>query len=502
MSDMVTGTRVAMPSQQLYDHWRVNHVPILYDHISSRKLGWPSQCVLFGNAALDALVASSERADRNFANDPLLSMQETRAMLLAERTGQSREANTLMLMSAKIPGQHTTRVADSVRRWSENAKDAYVQGDLRVVKRIIHPDEVNRAQLLANELVVTHADHADVYVWDLKRQPHRKEPFKDKNNASVPDATLVGHEHDAPFALATHSQPSASAEYSDALVASGDNNGQLCVWSISAGQIPSNPHSADIVTDAQVQNSERTSARSSKLMPLLREQVSPSHAAINDVALYPESTQQAAIVLSACSDRALTICDSRQPGVAQRVHDAHRCDINSCDWNPHQLHMLLSGGDDGQVKLWDSRVLGDGDGDTRPMQVFEEHRSRILELKWNSVHANVFASGSEDACIAVWDLNSARNRGDGSQEQHRAPPITSQTQPPMTKHPELIFRHRGHQHSIASFDWCPAKSDAWLMASVSEDFDGSTLQIWRMLDLIYQTREKSIGELRTLRLTA
>ena len=141
---------------RLYEHWRQFHVPLLYDWVSSRKSAWPSECVAWGGAPLDAFVQSpaTERAAALGNGADLLSMQETRSLLLAERTADSDDANSLVLVSVRVPSPHVTRVSDVSRRWSESASSL---SDLKPVRRIIHPGEVNRARPLPNGLVVTHA---------------------------------------------------------------------------------------------------------------------------------------------------------------------------------------------------------------------------------------------------------------------------------------------------------------------------------------------------------
>ncbi|XP_039161243.1 WD-40 repeat-containing protein MSI4-like [Eucalyptus grandis] len=63
--------------------------------------------------------------------------------------------------------------------------------------------------------------------------------------------------------------------------------------------------------------------------------------------------------------------------------------------------------------------------------------------------------------------------------------------------PRLFFRHAGHRDKVVDFHW--NSSDPWTIVSVSDDGEstggGGTLQIWRMIDLIYRPKEEVLAEL-------
>ncbi|CAL5327875.1 unnamed protein product [Camellia sinensis] len=63
--------------------------------------------------------------------------------------------------------------------------------------------------------------------------------------------------------------------------------------------------------------------------------------------------------------------------------------------------------------------------------------------------------------------------------------------------PGLFFRHAGHRDKVVDFHW--NSCDPWTIVSVSDDGEstggGGTLQIWRMIDLIYRPEEEVLAEL-------
>lgn len=58
------------------------------------------------------------------------------------------------------------------------------------------------------------------------------------------------------------------------------------------------------------------------------------------------------------SDRTLQIVDMRVNDTkkSQLKIYAHNSDVNVCDWNPIAKHLIVTGGDDAMVKVWDLRM--------------------------------------------------------------------------------------------------------------------------------------------------
>ena len=290
----------------------------------------------------------------------------------------------------------------------------------------------------------------------------------------MPDVTLVGHNHPAPYGL------SILDTGANALVASGDNGGGVCIWNI-----PQN----------RTEKMEVEAKSTSELEPTFK--VSCHEKAVNDVALAPESNDAHAVFSSVSDDGSIAFWDTRVPekSPTTRVIGAHDADVYCCDWNQRKSHWVITGGADRVIKVWDCRALTTTQGIPSPVSEFKEHGAGVFELHWNTHNTNVFAAGSADATVTVWDLSCARGSSNVSGAAVAETCFTGSHRPPR----ELIFRHRGHTHKISNLDWCPAKTDSWLMASISEDDSGSTVQLWRMLDLVYLNRRKSLAELTALR---
>ncbi len=194
------------------------------------------------------------------------------------------------------------------------------------------------------------------------------------------------------------------------------------------------------------------------------------------------------LIASVGRDKSLIIWDIRQANrAASVVRNAHSGHVNSCDFGGADENLIVSGGSDEIVKVWDKRFLVNQSGGAAPRHAFVGHTGQILTVSWNRYVANVCASGGEDGQVLVW--NCANDT--------KAP-----VQNPVTNSPALLFRHIGHaveDSVVVDLEWQPDESDPWCMASLSEtigDAGGSTVQLWRMSDLVHRPQEVVSAELR------
>ncbi|OMO66274.1 hypothetical protein COLO4_30660 [Corchorus olitorius] len=164
------------------------------------------------------------------------------------------------------------------------------------------------------------------------------------------------------------------------------------------------------------------------------------------------------------------------------VEKAHNADIHCLDWNPHDANFILTGSADNTVHMFDRRNLTSG-GVGSPVNKFEGHSAAVL--CWSPDKSSVFGSSAEDGILNIWDYEKIGKKQDTvGYKAANAPP-------------GLFFRHAGHRDKVVDFHW--NTSDPWTIASVSDDCGstggGGTLQIWRMIDLIYRPEEEVLAEL-------
>lgn len=146
-----------------------------------------------------------------------------RTIYLSERTGEMPDANTLLVANARVANEHVTMSTSVAKKWSDSVyREPLQASDFRIVKRIIHPGEVNRIRELREGIVVTHSDHPHLFVWDTEKQTNRKEVTSKETPPNVPDLTLTGHTANAEYAV-------ESAE-NGKVVASGGDDTNVLIW--------------------------------------------------------------------------------------------------------------------------------------------------------------------------------------------------------------------------------------------------------------------------------
>ncbi|KAH9504098.1 Glutamate-rich WD repeat-containing protein 1 [Bulinus truncatus] len=158
-------------------------------------------------------------------------------------------------------------------------------------------------------------------------------------------------------------------------------------------------------------------------------------ASVEDIKWSPKESN----VFMTCSvDKTLRVWDARcHPSKACKLvaQDAHLRDINVIDWSEFEP-LVISGGDDGLIKIWDLRRFTSG----REVAVFEHHKGSITSVEWNPLDSSVFVVSGSDDQITIWDV--AVERDDSADEEEPDVP------------PQLLFMHLG-QKDIKEVHWHP-----------------------------------------------
>lgn len=374
-------------------------------------------------------------------------------LYLSEQTDGS-EPNKLVLVTADVA---RPRVASSeaVSTWGEQARSPHISAPL---KTIVHPGEVNKVLDLPHHpsMVATHSDSPDVYVWDFDAQPDRAADLAAGGKLpSAADFVLKGHTANAEFALGTCS--------SEPAVASGGKDTKVLVWSLADGE-------------GGLAGGRR--AGSVELQP--RALLSGHTKTVEDVTFLPGSAAQLA---SVADDFSLLFWDTRAgASPVSRVTRAHgERDVHCCDWSAARPALLVTGAQDGGVRVWDRRNLGGA------LLTLHHHTDAVMNVEWSPHRAGLFASGADDGLVCLWDIDSRAPDAEG--------PAAAKRQKTAAPH-QLLFQHAGHQSPVVDFCWNP--TDPWTLMSASVDVNaggGGTLQLWRVSDMVYRSDEQVMSEL-------
>ncbi|VDM52914.1 unnamed protein product [Angiostrongylus costaricensis] len=143
------------------------------------------------------------------------------------------------------------------------------------------------------------------------------------------------------------------------------------------------------------------------LLPLDRmivgdEKRSPNTIVFSTMAVFSlRFSQKGHEILCGGSDRSLHIFDLESMTRIVTINNAHGDDVNAVCYGDTDSHLLYSGGDDGLVKVYDRRALGELDhqpvGDYGTREHFEISFGNLLTLRH-------LISNSKDQTIKLWDL--------------------------------------------------------------------------------------------------
>ncbi|XP_005110159.1 glutamate-rich WD repeat-containing protein 1 [Aplysia californica] len=160
-------------------------------------------------------------------------------------------------------------------------------------------------------------------------------------------------------------------------------------------------------------------------------------ASVEDIKWSPKENN----VFMTCSvDKSLRVWDARaSPDTACKLvaSEAHMRDINVIDWSENEP-LIISGGDDGLIKIWDLRKFTSG----VEVAVFEHHKGPITSVEWNPLDSSVFVASGSDDQVSIWDVAVERDEGAASVGEEPDVP------------PQLLFMHLG-QKDIKEVHWHP-----------------------------------------------
>lgn len=100
--------------------------------------------------------------------------------------------------------------------------------------------------------------------------------------------------------------------------------------------------------------------------------------------------------------------------------------MNVGDWNAIAKHLIVTGGDDAKVKVWDLRMCK-GKGKDEELLCFNWHTEPITSIGFQPNEESVIAVASEDNRLSIWDMSVENEEED--------PEVPN----------ELMFLHQGQE---------------------------------------------------------
>ncbi|CAI5724905.1 unnamed protein product [Hyaloperonospora brassicae] len=164
----------------------------------------------------------------------------------------------------------------------------------------------------------------------------------------------------------------------------------------------------------------------------------------NDIRWHPHS---AYLLATAATNGAVGIWNLERDGykhVQERVLNGHRRAVNRICWHTTDWNVLISGSQDGTVKLWDKRG-------GKVVSTYQPKSESVRDVRASPFHPNKFAAAFENGIVQVWDMRK-------------------------NAQPELKFT--AHKGLVLTVDWHPTNAN--VLASGGRD---RYVKIWELADV-------------------
>lgn len=163
-------------------------------------------------------------------------------------------------------------------------------------------------------------------------------------------------------------------------------------------------------------------------------------------------------VFASCSaDRSIRIWDVRVKGrkSVMGVEGAHDSDVNVISWNRAKEasgYLMVSGGDEGAIKVWDLRGWNKPNQRPSPVATFNWHKAPITSVEWHPTDESAFVASGSDEQVTIWDLSvevDEDEMGTSASSKTKSGDASLRDVPP-----QLLFVHQG-QKDIKEVHWHP-----------------------------------------------
>jgi ribosome assembly protein RRB1 len=267
-----------------------------------------------------------------------------------------------------------------------------------------HPGAVNRIRAMPQQpsIVATWSDAGSIHFWNTSAHSHSldnpAEVFDGNNKAMASMLSFDGH---------------------------GDEGYAMDWASLVPGRFASGCCSGKIFI-SQVDPSGAVAVDSSPFNV-------HGGASVEDIQWSPTMPD---VFAAASIDGTIRMFDVRagfrgQHMLSAKAHDSH---VNVISWNPNaDGAMLLSGGDDGRLRVWELSRFSTGAFDAD----FNYHKKPITSVRWHPHEDSVFVASSEDGLVTLWDLGLEADAEEVAREATGAAMVDYSIPP------QLLFEHMG-----------------------------------------------------------
>ncbi|ODV87879.1 hypothetical protein CANARDRAFT_26067 [[Candida] arabinofermentans NRRL YB-2248] len=462
--------QTALQRQIKYKIWKTN-APILYDHIQTAPLTWPTLTVQW----FPDVEEDPQRA----------SFKQQRLLLGSYSTGFNK-LESLQLYHVKIPSlepdidlykDYTEMKSEFLANTSRVSGNTL--GKLSLTQRIPHRSEINRARYMPQnpDLIATISDTGRAQIFDRTKKPNNfvesellssqvSNIFEvnDGRYEQVRETT----EEDDPFSdisLNFHQSEGWGLDwnnFNEGQLVTGASDGLIAIWDLKqvhlSASSSTNDNPDDSITDIGISALHKAKKRvSTQMKPVLS--YTAHDFGTNCVKFIPG---HADLLGSVGEDGKFKLFDLRV-SVAQQQSMGYKIGsaaINTLDFNGKIPFGFAVADEAGSIQVHDLRLLSKKT--LLPVEaVTKAHEGPVTCVSWNHTYGSVLASGGTDGLVKLWDFG---NEKSGSEDGDS----------------RLRFVHGGHMLGVNDLDWNP--SDPKMMVSCSDD---NSIQVWKPAATIF-----------------
>ena len=141
----------------------------------------------------------------------------------------------------------------------------------------------------------------------------------------------------------------------------------------------------------------------------------------------------------------------------ERAHlSAARC----LDYNPHREFEVVSGGEDGKIRIWDLRNM------KGCLKLFSgSHSHWVVDAKFNPHQKELLLSSGTDTLVNLWHI--AQESSEATSTASKNEDVASNSQENVNNKDRIVQSYDVHEDSVYQCAW--SNVDAWVFGSISYD---------------------------------
>lgn len=111
------------------------------------------------------------------------------------------------------------------------------------------------------------------------------------------------------------------------------------------------------------------------------------------------------IIATAVANGRIVVYDLQRPGLQLCRFQGHNRQVHKLAFNPHLPSWLLSGSQDGTIRMWDLRSASANRGTSTcgSKHSYQGNSDTIRDVRWSPTDGVVFATASDSGAIQMWD---------------------------------------------------------------------------------------------------